>query len=246
MNEFWSGVVTGLATSGIVAAIVYSIQKRDSDRGVSRLSTEIGATTEVAREALRTTIEIQSVTTELHRSVRAAQLAAAAEPSRETFRPEHIDLADKFLQRMDISAFTRLHAALLGEKAVYAGVLRDVSVSVSSGPNPALVPLAPERIPVATGAWLASVEAGLRQGQMSIEEKIHIIAALHTELMRIHPFFDGNGLLGRALVAALSRRLLGRPCLVPRDDPAYFASVRTALSGDPSALVGYLEARLEA
>lgn len=246
MNEFWTGVFTGLATSGVVAGVVYWVQKRDSDRGVSRLSTEIGTTTEVAREALRTTIEIQNMTTELHHSVRAAQLAAAAEPTRETFLPEHIGMVDAFLRHPDLSALTQLHASLLGEEVVYAGALRDVNVSVSSSSNPALMPVAAEKIPTAADAWLASIEATLQQEQMSTPEKMQHIAGIHTELMRIHPFFDGNGLLGRALVAALSQRLLGRTCFVPRDDPAYFASIRTALSGDQSSLVRYLEAQFAA
>lgn len=246
MSEFWSGVFTGLATSGIVAGIVYWVQKRDSDRGVTRLSTEIGTTTEVAREALRTTIEIQNMTTELHRSVRAAQFAAAAEPTRETFRPEHIDLVDGFLARLDLPSLTRLHASLVGEEVVYAGTLRDVSVSVSSNSNTALVPVPADAIPGAASAWLASLETFLRQVPATSIEKVQRIAELHTELMRIHPFFDGNGLLGRALVAALSKRLLGVTCFVPRDDPAYFASIRAALSGDRMPLIRYLEARFEA
>ena len=244
MSAFWEGVFTGIATSGVVAAIVYWFQKRDSNKSSAKLTAEIETATEVSREALRTTIEARDMTSELHKAVLSGQIKAASDADRETLRPEHIAKTEAYLEIFKTTPtadIKSLHIALMGEEVIYAGVLRDTNVAVSGNATAGspLVPLKAEAVPQQLQEWLASLSSLLSEHS---DNRHHLkrIAELHVELMRIHPFFDGNGLVGRALVAALGKQLLGREYLVPRADPQYFAALRTALSGDIEPLLAYL------
>jgi Fic family protein len=252
MSEFWEGVVTGVSTSGLVAGIVYWVQKRDSDKSAAKLTTQIETSTEVSREALRTTIEARDMTNELHKVVLSGQIKAANNADRETLRPEHIAQAEAYLEMIKTTPaldIKPLHTLLMGEEVVYAGVLRDASVVVSGNVSvdSPLAPLKAEAVPQQLQNWLASLSSLLAQQSSSGDQNtLRRITELHVDLMRIHPFFDGNGLVGRALLAALGKQLLGRAYLVPRADPKYFAALRTALAGDLEPLVAYLERASEA
>jgi Fic family protein len=251
MSQFWEGVFTGIATSGFVAGIVYLIQKRDSDKSTTKLTTQIEISTEVSREALRTTIEARDITTEMHKAVLSGQIKAASDADRETLRPEHVAQAEAYLEMMKATPapdIKPLHTLLMGEEVVYAGLVRDASVVVSgnvSASSP-LTPLKAEAVPQQLQEWLTSLSSLLVQQPSSGDQNtLRQIAKLHVDLMRIHPFFDGNGLVGRALLAALGKRLLGRVYLVPRADPKYFTALRNALDGDIEPLVEYLERNSE-
>jgi len=246
MSQFWEGVATGIATSGIVAGIVYWFQKRDSDRSVATLSTQIGETTAVASKALSTTLAIQQATTEIHKAVEAVQLAAAQQPNMENLRPEHLLAVDDFLQHPELSSLGLLHANLVGGEAIYAGILRDVEVSVSGNSELPLRPVPVNSVPDRIRNWLTSLDQLSGLSSAMRQTQIEKIVGVYVELMRIHPFFDGNGLLGRALIASLCRRLCGRSCLVPRNDPDFLSAVRLALTGDALSLTAYLERRIEA
>ena len=252
MSAFLEGVVTGIATSAIVAAIVYWLQKRDSDRSAILLGAQLESSTQVTREALRTTIEVRDVANELHQAVLAGQIKAASDADRETLRPEHIAKAETYLELLNTSAsldIKALHTSLIGEEVVYAGVLRDANVSVSGGVDigSPLVPLQAEVVPQRLQEWLTSLSSLLSaRPSLNVQDTIKRIAELHVDLMRIHPFFDGNGLVGRALLAAVGKKLVGRVLLVPRADPRYFIALRTALAGDVNALIAYLELNSDA
>lgn len=247
MSTFWDGVFTGIATSGLVAAIVYWFQKRDSDKTSAKLTTGIETATEVSREALRTTIEARDMTSELHKAVLSGQIKAAGDADRETLRTEHIAKTEAYLEILKTTPtadIKSLHTALMGEEVIYAGVLRDTNVAVSGKATAGspLLPLKAEVVPQQLQEWLASLSSLMSEQSISDDRhQLRRIAELHVELMRIHPFFDGNGLVGRALVAALGKQLLGREYLVPRADPQYFAALRTALYGDVEPLLAYLE-----
>lgn len=252
MSAFWEGVGTGIATSAIVAAIVYWLQKRDSDKSSIKLGAQLESSTQVTREALRTTIEVRDIANELHQAVLSGQIKAASEADRETLRPEHIAKAEVYLEMINTAAsldIKALHVSLMGEEVVYAGVLRDANVSVSDSAmgGYALVPLKAEVVPQQLQQWLTALSSLLsQQSSLNDRDKIQRIAELHVDLMRIHPFFDGNGLIGRALLAALGKQLLGRMFLLPRADARYFAALRTALAGDLNPLLAYLEYNGEA
>jgi Fic family protein len=249
MSQFLEGVVTGIATSALVAVFVYWRQKLDSDKSNEILSNHIRDSTDVSKEGLRTSIEIRDIANEIHKIIRASQDRAARDPQRETLTAEHISMTEEFIQmsqnagQLDISS---LHAALMGDEIIYAGVFRDANLVVSGSPNDGspLTPIRVEDVPDRMKSWLNSLsELVSRQSEGSRSVTPEEIIDLHVELMRIHPFFDGNGLVGRAIMAALSKRLLGQTYRIPRADPEYFAALRVALLGDSQPFLAYLESR---
>lgn len=243
MSDFWSGVFTGIGTSGAVAAVVYWIQRRDSGRSESKLTNKLAANAAVARENLRTTLVIQETANEIHKAVLDAQHASSLNPAKETMLPSHQAAAQEFLDRVDLDGLKALHTAIAGKHIIYAGLVRDAEVLVSGSSSPALIPAPADEVQASLQRWLSRTDALLESGNIDPREAIEKISELHTELMRIHPFFDGNGLLGRAIIFALHKRLLGSGCVVPRDDAEYFTCLRSALSGKKEPLVEYLRQR---
>ena len=246
MSEFWSGLLTGIGTSGLVGGIVYWVQKRDGDRSESNIKNKVAGTTAIAREALRTTLAVQDTANRIHRAVRDAQSAAAMNPTEETLRPSHQAAAEDFLTCADMNGLRRLHTVLTGESLLYSGLIRDAEVLVSGETSPSLVPAKPHEVVELLQPWLDRVNGLMKAGNVDRRTGLATISEIHIELMRIHPFFDGNGLLGRAIVSALSKRLIGSPCAIPRDDPEHFACLRAGLSGRIDPLIDYLGQRTAA
>jgi len=244
MGEFWNGVGTGIGTSSVVAAIVFWLQKRDSDRTAAELGSKIDTTGDISKEALRTTLEVRDIATDLHRAVAQAQRQSAAAADVETMTQEHVAKTEAFLENAKVTGsldLTVLHRLLLGEQLLYAGFVRDANVSVgnSTDATELLRPLPPEQLGERISAWQQAALTLISNGSES-DRSFEEAVTLHIELMRIHPFFDGNGLLGRALLAAMTKQYLGEGVLIPRADPAYFTELRAAMAGTSKPLVAYL------
>ncbi|MDO8669302.1 MAG: Fic family protein [Candidatus Buchananbacteria bacterium] len=58
----------------------------------------------------------------------------------------------------------------------------------------------PQEVPALMEAWLSQVNAWQKNGNSSFEKKLGQIAKLHWDYEFIHPFADGNGRSGRAIV----------------------------------------------
>lgn len=152
-----------------------------------------------------------------------------------------IEMAD----RLDASAILAMHKALLsGDDPDNAGRWRREQVWVGGtgfGPHQAeFVPPHHERIP------------------RLIDDLIHFVrrddvpalvsaALAHAQFETIHPFVDGNGRTGRALLHAVLRaRGVMQDVTVPlsagllADTNAYFDALTTYRAGDPSAIVRQL------
>lgn len=245
MSNFWSGVLIGTATSGLIAWIVYLVQKRDSSRAEKNIANKIASGAAISREGLRTTLDVRDKLDEIHEAVVAGQLAAAGARG-ETLMPAHLEAAEEFLEDVNFPALSALHVMIAGPDVVYAGLVRDANVSVAGCTDPALRPVGSHEIEVRLDAWLKSLASAIGAQGTDERDAWKVVSVLHAELMRIHPFFDGNGLLGRAILSAMCKRLLGVSCVVSREDPEYFSSLRAALSGDADALVDYLRCRGDA
>lgn len=91
-----------------------------------------------------------------------------------------------------------------GEKEIperYRGKWRDCQVSIGgrNGMTPSLIPSRMSVFIEETAQWQASC------AELPVRQKIDGIARFHYEYEHIHPFIDGNGRSGRALVYYLYR-----------------------------------------
>lgn len=149
-----------------------------------------------------------------------------------------ITLAD----RIDADAVLAMHEALLGEsEPAIAGRWRELQVWIGggdAGPHGALfVPPHHDRIPAAIADLISFIERN------DVPLLAHAAVA-HAQFETIHPFPDGNGRTGRALVHAhLRNKGLTRNVTVPvsagllTDRDAYFDALTRYRGGDHVPIV---------
>ena len=149
-----------------------------------------------------------------------------------------IELAD----RLDADAILAMHAALLGASDPdIAGKWRTGQVWIGRseyGPHGAVfVPPHADRVPAAIDDLLTFV------ARHDVPRLAHVALA-HAQFETIHPFPDGNGRTGRALVHAHLRHVrLARSVTVPVsagllvDVDRYFDALGAYRQGDPTAIV---------
>ncbi|WP_243230428.1 Fic family protein [Microbacterium sp. CIAB417] len=146
--------------------------------------------------------------------------------------------------RFSLDGLVAAHRALMKDdryESDYAGRLRDMQNWIGGGdhsPRDALhVPPAPERVP----ALMEDLIDYLNRDDVPVMVQAGIG---HAQFESIHPFADGNGRIGRALVSAvLRRRGVTRNAVVPlasgllarRED--YFAALGDYRRGDPAPLI---------
>jgi Fic family protein len=88
-----------------------------------------------------------------------------------------------------------------------------------------------------TTDWVAHASA-LGDGDEPLPE---LLAALHSEFERIHPFLDGNGRVGRLLTNLLLIRLGYPPAIIRKAERTrYLKALRRADAGDPGPLGEFL------
>lgn len=147
--------------------------------------------------------------------------------------------------RFELDGIRNAHRALMvddPDEADYAGRLRDMQNWIGGSnhsPRGALhVPPAPERV----DELMADLIGYLSRDDVPVMTQA---AIGHAQFESIHPFTDGNGRIGRALVASvLRRRGVTRNAVIPlasgllarRDD--YFTALGLYRQGDPAPLIG--------
>lgn len=65
----------------------------------------------------------------------------------------------------------------------------------------------------------------------SLQARIQLVAEFHAEFIRIHPFEDGNGRVGRALMSYLLVRLGLLPIPIEANKQEYYAALNESHSG---------------
>lgn len=147
----------------------------------------------------------------------------------------------------ELNDFLDAHQALMAEdahEATYAGKFRDmqnwIGGSDYSPRNALYVPPGHHRVP--------ELMSDLIEYLNRVDIPVFVQAAIgHAQFESIHPFTDGNGRIGRALISAvLRRRGVTRNAIAPiasgllarRDD--YFASLGAYRRGDPSPVISLL------
>ena len=147
--------------------------------------------------------------------------------------------------RLDENAILAVHAALLADvQPEIAGRWRDEQVRVggdSFGPHGAsFIPPHHEHVP----ALMADLVTFTRRTDLPLLSQA---AIAHAEFETIHPFPDGNGRTGRALIHAMLRgHGLTRNVTVPvsagllTDTNGYFDALTAYRAGDPAPIVEQL------
>jgi Fic family protein len=149
-----------------------------------------------------------------------------------------LELAD----RLDPSAILAMHAALMGgHEAEIAGRWREEQVWIggdSFGPHgAAFVPPQSEHVP----ALVEDLVDFIRRTDLPLLAQA---AVAHAHFETIHPFVDGNGRTGRALIHAMLRgHGLTRNVTVPvsagllSDIGGYFEALTAYRAGDPGPII---------
>ena len=251
--EILLAFLVGVASSAAVAYFVYRTQHRQQLEAEAALLERLVQHGELLGVAAGTSLIVARSTTRLERdvSILRRQLTATLE-SGETVRDTHLELARDLLPAngsLDERALRELHSILLGRDFDYAGELRDVAVRVGGTrlePHGAIHVPAPAEVRDQLTAILEAWTRAVTDGQeCSPEEWLERIVRFHAGLLAVHPFFDGNGLLARVLLALQTEKHLGTRVVLPRRDPAYFSALRNASEGDIADLCSYLKARME-
>ncbi len=149
--------------------------------------------------------------------------------------------AVRLADRLDADAILAMHEVLLRDRPDHAGRWRHQQVWIgAAGVSPAgaaFVPPHQDRVP-----------DGIRDlvlflGRDDLPVLVHAAVA-HAQFETIHPFTDGNGRTGRALVHALLRNKgLTRRVTVPisagllTDTGSYFAALTAYRRGDPAPII---------
>ncbi len=206
----------------------------------------LGSTTAFAALLLRAEAASSSQIEELTSSAKAIALAELGRKGREnadaivgnvTAMISAMDVS----ARIDAAAILAMHGALMAGRRTDAGQWRTVQVWIGgsrASPHDADY-VAPryERVPAVMDDLVAFIG---REDLTPLAQA----AVAHAQFENIHPFTDGNGRTGRALLHAMLRRGgLARRSIVPvsagllSDTPAYFSALEQFRGGDPVGIV---------
>jgi len=177
------------------------------------------------------------------RQLAIAELGGAASKNAELVsrNVRAMNAAIRLSDHLDTDSILAMHHALLADQDRNAGRLRTVQVWIgASGLSPAgatFIPPQAGRVP----ACLNDLVRFLSRNDLPV--LLHA-AITHAQFETIHPFTDGNGRTGRALLHAMLRhRGLTSRVTVPisagllTDTRAYFDALSAFRTGDPTKIV---------
>ncbi|MBI3127602.1 MAG: Fic family protein [Candidatus Tectomicrobia bacterium] len=251
--ELLLAFLMGVTSSAVVAYVVYRKQRRESLQAEAALLQRLAEHGEVLGFAAATSLQAVGSTERLERdvSILRRQVTTALD-SGETVRRDHVDLARGLLASnfsLDERTLKELHSLLLGRELDYAGQFRDILVRVggssletdglASVPEPDQVR---QQLAAVLEAWAQAVMVA---SALPPKERLDHILRFHIGLLQVHPFFDGNGLLARVLLAVHTEEHLGIRVMLPRRDAAYFRALRQASQGNYDDLLRYVKIKMD-
>lgn len=221
----------------------------DASREVTRFDAELGG--EIAPFSsvlLRTESAASSNIENLTASARA--IAEAELPGAKTTANAKVIVANtaamvaaiNLADNIDADAILAMHKALMRDvDPKSAGRWREEQVWIGGGTHG---PRGAMFVPPHHSRVLAAIDDMLRFAQRDDIPVLPQIALAHAQFETIHPFTDGNGRTGRALIQAMFRHTgLTRNVTVPvsagllTDTDSYFAALTAYREGDPAPIV---------
>lgn len=248
--------IAGAAAPNLPADLVVDCE--DAVAELARFDAEVGAFTApfaaiLLRSESASSSEIENLTA-MPRGIALAALGRkAGTNARLVIANAHaMEAAVALADDLDDAAVIAMHAALLGdEQPHHTGRWRDQQVWIGgtgTSPHTAdFVPPRAERVPRAMDDVLAFARRD------DLPALVHV-ALTHAQFETIHPFPDGNGRTGRAIVHSMLRRLgVMRQVTVPvsagllRDASGYFDALGAYRDGDVEPIVrAFTRATVEA
>lgn len=237
---------TALSVPGNLAS-----QAEDAAAEIARFDSELG--TEIApfsavllRSESAASSQIENITASA-RAIAEAELGAGnrRNASEVVANVRAMEAAVALARRVDGESILRMHRALMQDTdPAMAGQWRQEQVWIgggSLGPHDAMfVPPHHSRV----AAAIDDLTSFLERDDLPL---LAHAAIAHAQFETIHPFTDGNGRTGRALLHTMLRNKgLTRNVTVPvsagllTDTPAYFAALDTYRAGDPTAIIASL------
>ena len=250
-GPYQAAVVPTIADRDLVLSGEILAAAEDAATEIARFDTELGSELiPFAAILLRTESAASSQIENLTASARAIAEAELGTASRRNAveivaNTRAMEAAVALADRLDAEAILAMHQALMEvTEPGIAGRWREQPVWIggtSLGPHEAVfVPPHHTQVPAAIDDLIAF----MRRDNLPV--LIHAAIA-HAQFETIHPFPDGNGRTGRALLHAMLRaKALTRGVTVPisagllTDPGAYFDALTAYRLGDPTIMIGQL------
>jgi fido (protein-threonine AMPylation protein) len=156
------------------------------------------------------------------------------------------------------SALLRAHKEMFPSEYRWAGTWRDAFVSIQRAFTPLtesrlaamssmrITPIAPDRIVEELNRLLDRWNRNVADHKKSEIRSVAIaLANFHQQFQLIHPFFDGNGRLGRAILREQVKFLTGYDLKQFTDQEAYLQALQASDAGETDALARYIESHIQ-
>ena len=261
--EILIGLAIGLASSGVVGLLMYFQQRREHRESFERL---LGVIESGRINAVASTMMMVDDTRKLMGEVRElrAKVNGISSTIAPLAPPRYAQAARVIADQMEpqirasappsrsltLQSVRLLHEQLFTKGFAPAGKFRKVQVWIrpqADSPESAkFTPPPPGEVAPRLRELLAGWNALSPQLQeASKEDKIEAIAKFHHELVSIHPFADGNGVLARLITAIQIRDLVGvdRPFVVHGEE--YVQALEAADGGDLAHMTGLVRRHVE-
>lgn len=144
------------------------------------------------------------------------------------------------LRQLKVTDLQMVHHAMFKEVHPWAGQFRRAGQMAIVAGFPAADPSRIAReLELALCQMRELLDRGIAAGNPLAA--LAALALLHVRFERVHPFQDGNGRTGRAILAVQFEKLFG---VLPRftDQPGYRAAIRASAQRDLAPLINYLGA----
>ncbi len=249
VGSYEAAVVPAIAAIGDIALTDAVLARADeASTEIARFDAEVGS--ELAPFSallLRSESAASSRIEQLTASAKAIALAELGDPTKKNAgiivaNTRAMEAAIALADHLDEQAVLEMHTALLGaSRPEWIGRWRDQQVWIGGsdyGPHGAsFVPPHHDRVPAA----MADLVTFMGRDDLPVLVQA---AIAHAQFETIHPFPDGNGRTGRALIHSLLRaKGLTRNVTFPvsagllADTEAYFSALTAYRRGDPEQIV---------